>query len=234
LLHRVTLIPDERVIAAEARLPFGRDRVHAFHDDAVDIIVIHGPGIGLVLGCHLLAGRRRFERCRGRRLDVVHELELPAHVGMGPDAVDVAADQRLPGQRVDIGDLIEIAGDVLGQREAPPGHPAWKHHIDHHQHLLLWRVDEDVARLVRATRICQVEALAADLERVAVLEGHGRRRAPRILRPLEQPFGLFLGDDDRMSAEVVHAADMVGVGVAVDDMGDRPVGDLGDGLTDVR
>ncbi len=80
----------------------------------------------------------------------------------------------------------------------------------------------------------QFQRFAADLERIGVAERYGRQRPVRIVVARKQLPGLLVGDDDRASAETSGTADMIGVRMTVNNMGDRLVGDFGDRLGNQR
>ena len=80
----------------------------------------------------------------------------------------------------------------------------------------------------------QFELVAADAQHVAVAERDRRQRPFGIVGARQQLSGLLVRDDGRPPAQAGRAADVVGVRVAVDQVGDRLVGDFGNRLRNCR
>jgi len=57
--------------------------------------------------------------------------------------------------------------------------------------------------------------------------------ADGVARPRQQPVSLGVRDDRRVAAKTLRAADVIGVRMAVDQVRDTPVRDLGDGFRNV-
>jgi hypothetical protein len=168
LLHREALVPDVDVKPGEPGRPPGCQGAHALGRDAIDIVVEDRPRVALVEWIQTVPGRGRGQRRGGRLLDIAIELGLQLDVRVGAGARDVAADQRVPLEPLDLLDLRELGGDVLRQREAPPRHPAREHDVDDHQHALRRRVNEDVARLVHPAAIVESTSVPAQAARVRI------------------------------------------------------------------
>jgi hypothetical protein len=66
----------------------------------------------------------------------------------------------------------------------------------------------------------QLDALAPDLQGVAVGEGHLRHRPGRVVVAQQQPPGLLVPDADHVPAEQRGRAGVVGVVMRVDQVGD--------------
>src|SRR5260370_1674349 len=111
---------------------------------------------------------------RGTGLEVGNVLLLQFRIGATAEASQVTADQRLPC--VAQGDIVRAypAGDVLRDGESFERGPAGHHHVDDHQRVVFWRVDEDLVGGVIWAMEGELELLTADLQDIPLVECHGR------------------------------------------------------------
>ena len=82
-------------------------------------------------------------------------------------------------------------------------------------------VDVDVVRRVVGAVPGQLDALPADVQGVAVCEGHVRRGPGRVVVAQQQPPGLLVPDPHDVLAEQRGRAGVVGVVVRVDEVRHR-------------
>src|SRR5262249_57918053 len=106
--------------------------------------------------------------------------------------------------------------------------------IDYYQRLLRRSVDEDIARFVAIAVVGQFQLFSAALKRIGVSEGQGRQRPVRTVVAGKQLSGLLVRDDDRPFAKASSAADMIGMRMTVNDMGDWLVRHFSDRLRNQR
>ena len=100
------------------------------------------------------------------------------------------------------------------------GHPAHVHDVDHHQRVVLGKVDDAVVGRVVGAVPRELDPLAADLEGPAIAEGLLRCRSVRVVVPEQEPPGLLVPDPDDVLAEERGRAGMVRVMVGVDEVRD--------------
>ena len=108
------------------------------------------------------------------------------------EPAEMAADEVRPGVRQRGGRSLEVARNVFAEVEVVDGHPAGVDDVDQHQGVVIGKVDEDVVRRVVGAMRGQLDALTGNLKGVAVLEGHLRRRAGRVVVAQQQPPGLLM------------------------------------------
>src|SRR5882672_8538812 len=163
LLHRITLVPDENVVAREFGRPLGRKSVDTLRGNPVDVVVINRPRIAFVQWVQRFTDLGRGQGRRGRLLDVSVELRLHLHIGMSADASNVAANDGIPIHLADILDPSKFVKDVLRNGKATPGHPAGKHGVNYHQDSLLRCVNEDISWRVPRAEVGKFENLTSDM-----------------------------------------------------------------------
>lgn len=88
-------------------------------------------------------------------------------------------------------------------------------------------MDEDVAGLVVGARVAEEQPLVAEVEAVAVVEGHRGHRTARVLVGFDPFCGRRVRDADHV-AERRRVCGVVGVVVAVHEVGDLAAGDAAD------
>ena len=170
--------------------------------------------------------------------DVGHVLLVQGHVVAGAEPAEVAADEVLPRVRERVRRRLDVAGDVLGQVGDVDRRPAGIDDVDEHQRVVVRQVDDDVVGRVVGAVPGQVDPLAADLERAAVLERLLVRRPGRIVVAQQEAPGLLVPDAGDVLVEQGRCAGVVGVVVRVDEVGDLVADavcrrDLVDGPLDV-
>src|SRR5687767_1697479 len=84
------------------------------------------------------------------------------------------------------------------------------------------------------TPIREFEDLATDLEPELIFESDGGRRAIRIAVLRQEPVGFAMCDDHQIAADGLSATNMIGVMVAVNDVGNWFVAELGNGAGNLR
>ena len=99
------------------------------------------------------------------------------------------------------------------------GHPAHVHDVDHHQRVVLGKVDDAVVGRVVGAVPRELDPLAADLEGPAIAEGLLRCRSGRVVVPEQEPPGLLVPDPHDVLAEERGRAGVVRVMVGVDQVG---------------
>ena len=170
--------------------------------------------------------------------DVCHVLLVQGHVVAGAEPAEVAADEVLPRVGERVRRRLDVAGDVLGQVRDVDRRPARVDDVDQHQRVVVGQVDDDVVGRVVGAVPGQVDPLAADLERAAILEGLLVRGSRRVVVAQQQAPGVLVPDAGDVLVEEGRCAGVVGVVVRVDEMSDLvadAVGrrDLVDGPLDV-
>jgi hypothetical protein len=135
------------------------------------------------------------------------------------EPAEVAADERLPrvGQRR--GGHRQVTRDVVGQVDDVHGHPAHVHDVDHHQRVVLGKVDDAVVGRVVGAVPGELDPLPADLQGAAIGEGLLRRRPVRVVVPEQEAPRLLVPNPHDVLAEERGRAGMVGVVVGVDQVG---------------
>jgi hypothetical protein len=115
--------------------------------------------------------------------DVGDVLLVQDQVVTGAEPAEMTADELLP--RVGHGPVrgVDVPGYVLAEVEVVDRHPAGVDDVDEHERVVVREVNVDVVRRVVRPVIGQFDPLAADLERVAVLEGDLRRGSRRVVIP---------------------------------------------------
>jgi hypothetical protein len=101
--------------------------------------------------------------------------------------------------------------------------------VDEHQRLMAGQMDEDVVRRVIGAVPGQLDALAADLEHAADLEGLIRRGPRRVVVAQQEPSRLLVPDAYDVAPEQRGRAGVIGVVMRVDEVRDPIAGAVGGG-----
>src|SRR5262249_22951698 len=106
---------------------------------------------------------------------------------------------------------LDVPGYVVAEVDVVDGDPAGVDDVDQHQGVVVGQVDVDVVRRVVGAVPGQFDALTANVEGVAIGEGHLRRRPGRVVVPQQQPPGLLVADADHVPVEQRGCTGVVGV-----------------------
>ena len=123
------------------------------------------------------------------------------------------------------------ARDVRRDGEFGEGDPAGVDDVDEQEGLLNGGVDEGVVGGVVGALVGEFEGLIADVQGIVALEGCGWEGTVGVGALGQEVFGLLVGDDCGVAVdEEVGAADVVGVVMGVDEVGDGEVCHVADGV----
>ena len=134
------------------------------------------------------------------------------------EPAQVAADEGLPRVGQGRGRHRQVARDVVGQVDDVHGHPARVHDVDHHQRVVLGKVDDAVVGRVVGAVPRELDPLAADLQGPAIAEGLLRCGSGRVVVAEQEPPGLLVPDPHDVLAEQRGRAGVVRVVVGVDEV----------------
>ena len=88
----------------------------------------------------------------------------------------------------------DVALHVLGEVALVHRRPAWVDDVDEHERVVVGQVDEDVVGRVVCAVPGQLDALAADLQRAAILEGLFGCGPRGVVVPQQELPGLLVPD----------------------------------------
>src|SRR6266542_1356058 len=187
--------------------------------DCVEVALDAGPEVRAVL---LEVGRRinAVEGAPRARLEIIHVLLMQDDVLARAEPAQMATDEGLPRVGQPGGGHPQVARDVVGQVDDVHGYPPRIDDVDHHQRVVLWKVNNAVVGSVVRAVPRELDPLATDLQGPALAEGFLRCRSGRVVVPEQEPPGLLVPDPHDVLAEERGCAPVVRVVVGVDQVGD--------------